>query len=294
MKNFNKILLLALASLANACATHQPMPVVESVDLERFMGDWYVIANIPTFLEKDAYNPVESYRLEDDGTIATTFAFNKGSLEGELKQYHPRGFVTDAQSNAVWGMQFIWPIKADYRIVYLDDDYEHTIIGRKARDYVWIMSRKSSISEKKYQSLVKEIGRLGYGLEGLRRAVHAPAEQVVSHPYSEIEYSAISRGTSDRVVIDKIGYKRFVGDQVESKEVFGSAERYQLDGLMKDVDVVSLASLVVPSKRHQFDGAMLATLEINSLGRTYESPSFDHDNPPVELRALVAFIQGLR
>lgn len=294
MKNFNKILLLALASLANACATHQPMPVVESVDLERFMGDWYVIANIPTFLEKDAYNPVESYRLEDDGTIATTFAFNKGSLEGELKQYHPRGFVTDAQSNAVWGMQFIWPIKADYRIVYLDDDYEHTIIGRKARDYVWIMSRKSSISDKKYQSLVEEVGRLGYGTEGLRRAVHAPAKQAVSHPYREIEYSAISRGTSDRVVIDKIGYKRFAGDQVQSKEVFGSAERYQLDGLMKNVDVVSLASLVVPSKRHQFDGAMLATLEVNSLGRTYKSSSFDHDNPPVELRALVAFIQGLQ
>ena len=294
MKTFNKILLLALASLANACATHQPMPVVESVDLERFMGDWYVIANIPTFLEKDAYNPVESYRLEDDGTIATTFTFNKGSLEGELKQYHPRGFVTDIQSNAVWGMQFIWPIKADYRIVYLDDDYEHTIIGRKARDYVWIMSRKSSISDEKYQSLVEEVGRLGYGLEGLRRAVHAPAEQAASHPYSEIEYSAIGRGTSDRVVIDKIGYKRFAGDQVQSKEVFGSAERYQLDVLMKDVDVVSLASLVVPSKRHQFDGAMLATLEVTSFDRTYKSRSFDHDNPPLELRALMAFIQGLR
>ena len=49
------------------------MPVVDYVDLERFMGDWYVIATIPTFLEKDAYNPVETYKRDDDGTIATTF-----------------------------------------------------------------------------------------------------------------------------------------------------------------------------------------------------------------------------
>lgn len=293
MKNFNKILLLALASLANACATHQPMPVVESVDLERFMGDWYVIANIPTFLEKDAYNPVESYRLEDDGTIATTFTFNKGSLGGELKQYHPRGFVTDIQSNAVWGMQFIWPIKADYRIVYLDDDYEHTIIGRKARDFVWIMSRNSSISDKKYQSLVDEVGRLGYDLDGLRRAVHAPAEQAVSQPYSEIEYSAISRGTSDRVVIDKSSYKRYVGNKLHSTGIFTSAERNQLNGMVKGIDLVSMANIEVPSKRHQFDGAMLTTLSISNAAQSHNSPSFDHDNPPAALQAIVTFMQNL-
>ena len=28
------------------------------------MGDWYVIASIPTFIEKEAYNAVESYRLD--------------------------------------------------------------------------------------------------------------------------------------------------------------------------------------------------------------------------------------
>jgi len=27
----------------SACATRAPMPTVESVDLSRFMGDWYVI-----------------------------------------------------------------------------------------------------------------------------------------------------------------------------------------------------------------------------------------------------------
>ena len=42
----------------------KPIHTVEKVDLNRFIGDWYVIANIPTFIEKDAYNAIETYRLE--------------------------------------------------------------------------------------------------------------------------------------------------------------------------------------------------------------------------------------
>jgi apolipoprotein D and lipocalin family protein len=59
-------------------------------------------------------------------------------------------------------MRFVWPIKADYRIVYLDADYRHTIIGRQARDYVWIMARTPSITEEHYQALVERVAQLGY------------------------------------------------------------------------------------------------------------------------------------
>jgi apolipoprotein D and lipocalin family protein len=156
------------------CQAMKPIHTVESVDLKRFMGDWYVIAAIPTFIETDAYNAVESYQLAADGTIATTFRFNKGSLEGPLKTYSPRGFVEDQQSNAVWGMQFIWPFKAEYRIIYLSDDYEQTIIGRTKRDYVWIMARKPSIPEEDYKRLVAFLEEQGYGPEKIRRVPHGP------------------------------------------------------------------------------------------------------------------------
>ena len=66
------------------------MKTVEFVDLERFMGDWYVIANIPTFIEKKATNALESYELMDDGkTIKTTFSFFNESPEGKKKVYNP-------------------------------------------------------------------------------------------------------------------------------------------------------------------------------------------------------------
>jgi apolipoprotein D and lipocalin family protein len=148
------------------------MPVVDYVDLDRFMGDWYVIATIPTFLERDAYNPIETYMLNSDGTIATTFTFNKGSLNGPTKIYRPRGFIKDRRTNAIWDMQFVWPIKADYRIVYLDDDYQQTIIGRNSRDFVWVMARTPRISEQDYLNLVTMVGSLGYNLNDLQKATH--------------------------------------------------------------------------------------------------------------------------
>ena len=145
------------------------MQTVDYVDLERFMGDWYVIANIPTFLEKNAYNAVETYELDDDGTIRTTFTFLKGGFDGEKKQYNPRGFITDTNTNATWGMRFIWPIKADYRIVYLDDDYTQTVIARQKRDFIWIMARTPDIPDEDYDRLVALAGSLGYDIGKIER-----------------------------------------------------------------------------------------------------------------------------
>jgi len=169
---FQRSLLAALAALALAgCSSvpRPPVPRVAHVDLERFMGDWYVIASIPTYIERDAWNAVESYRLDDDGSIATTFTFRKGGFDGPDKRYTPRGFVFDRDSNAVWGMQFVWPIKADYRIAYLSDDYGQTVIAREARDYVWIMARSPSISEADYARLEEFVASMGYDTTLLRK-----------------------------------------------------------------------------------------------------------------------------
>jgi len=153
--------LFALAGCAGG-SPREPIKTVEYVDLERFMGDWYVIASIPTFIEKGAHNAVEGYRIDEDGSIATTFTFRKDGFDGELKTYTPRGFVEDRQSNAVWGMRFVWPIKADYRILWLDDPYSQTVIGRNQRDYVWIMARQPTIPEADYRKIVEFLAVQGY------------------------------------------------------------------------------------------------------------------------------------
>ena len=164
------IALAAAIAFIAGCASKGPeMKTVSYVDLDRFMGDWYVIANIPTFLEKGAHNAVETYEMNADGTISTTFVFREDSFDGEEKRYHPKGFVQDTDTNARWGMRFIWPIKADYRIVYLDDDYTQTVIARQKRDFVWIMARTPTISEEDYGRLIDFVASIGYDTSKIER-----------------------------------------------------------------------------------------------------------------------------
>lgn len=144
------------------CGSAPTIPTVETLDLKRFMGDWYVIANIPTVFEKNAFNAIESYRLDSDGSVETTFRFNKGGFDGPEKIYHSRAFVVDKDSNAHWGMQFVWPFKAEYRVVFLSEDYSRTIIGRSKRDYVWIMAREPSIPDADYAKLLDLLKSYGY------------------------------------------------------------------------------------------------------------------------------------
>lgn len=169
-----KSMLLFLFASLTCCSGQRlpPVPRASQVDLPRFMGDWYVIAAIPTFIESEAYNAVESYTLLDDGSIDTVFTFNKGSFDGEPKRYNPHGFVVEGTGNALWGMRFVWPIKSEFIIAHVDERYSETIIARSKRDYVWIMARTPQIAEDDYQRLIKVVAGMGYDLTALRKVPH--------------------------------------------------------------------------------------------------------------------------
>jgi apolipoprotein D and lipocalin family protein len=160
---------LCLFLAACQAAPSRPLPLAANVDLARFMGDWYVIAATPTFIDGEAHNAIESYRLASDGTIETTYKFREGAPGGPLRSYHPRATVRNGTGNAAWSMQFVWPFKADYRIGYLADDYSQVIVAREKRDYAWIMARTPHIPEADYRRLVLWLVDAGYDPAQLRR-----------------------------------------------------------------------------------------------------------------------------
>jgi len=165
----NAILTMTLLLVTGCSTVLPPLKTVDNVDIARFMGAWYVIACIPTFIETEAYNGVETYRLDPDGSIDTVFTFNKGGFDGPLKRYNPRGFIIDRVNNSTWGMRFVWPFKSEYLITYLNEDYSQTVIGRNKRDYVWIMARTPQIPEADYLRLVQGLEGQGYDVSKLRK-----------------------------------------------------------------------------------------------------------------------------
>ncbi|GAB3675238.1 lipocalin family protein [Salinisphaera aquimarina] len=155
----------------------QDFPREDNVDLDAYMGKWYVIAHIPPGPTRNSYNSIERYDLTPDGKIHTVFTYREGGFDGEQKTMEPTGTVIDGSNNAVWAMRFYWVLRMQYVISYVDPDYQTTIVARDKHDYVWIMARTPQIDAATYDSLVDRVKNLGYDTGKLRRVPQQPLSE---------------------------------------------------------------------------------------------------------------------
>lgn len=157
-------------------ATEPNQELAEFVDIDRFMGSWYVHGYTPTLLDKEAYDATETYEQADDGKILTTYRFRKGGHEGKWKTLRPKGWVHDEESNAEWRMRFFGIFTAPYYILYVSPDYKETVIGHPGKEMAWIMTRSPEISDASYERLRAELARRDYALSELDRVAHASSQ----------------------------------------------------------------------------------------------------------------------
>ena len=139
-----------------------PLKTVAHVDLPRFMGPWYVIGTIPWMVEKNNVGTMDVDKMRPDGKIDITYVFHRKELSAKREEMHALGSVVDKQTNARWGVQFIWPFQAPYLVINLDPDYTATIIGHPSRDLIWIMARTPTLPEGTYQKLLQAAASQGY------------------------------------------------------------------------------------------------------------------------------------
>lgn len=141
------------------------------LDLTRFMGDWYVLAHIPTAPEAEAYAGIESYALEPDGTIDVRFRFCEGDLRGERRELAMTAWVHDPATNAEWRVRPFWPLRLSYQILELDPAYTRTVVVNP-NGYAWLMARRPGLSERDFEAFAERLAGLGFDLETLRRVPH--------------------------------------------------------------------------------------------------------------------------
>lgn len=163
------ILLLTFTSVGCSAMTYKN--TVKNVDLERFMGNWYVIAGRVTFLEKGAFNPLEQYEL-NNGKIDIKFSYNKNSLTGPVKTIPQTGTIVDKVSNAHWKVSPFWPLKFDFLVIGLGENYDWTAIGVPSQKYLWIMFRSPHPKQSKINEVINLIDDLGYNTSDLEYFEH--------------------------------------------------------------------------------------------------------------------------
>lgn len=146
---------------------------VDKIDIQKYMGTWYVIESRPTFLEKDAYNAIEHYTWNTkENRIDIDFSYTKGSLTGPLKHIYQKGWIYNHATNAYWKISPIWPLKFSYLIIAIDSNYEWTVVGVPDQKYLWIMARTPKISTELLNKIKNKIKTLGYSTDNMEMVKH--------------------------------------------------------------------------------------------------------------------------
>ena len=165
----SRLLALALAAALAACASKPsettaaaPLQPVAQLDLERYSGKWYVIANIPYSAERYKVGAFVDYQLRSDGKIDAWYHAYDRDFSGILEKSDALAEVLDPPANARWRIQSRWPLWLDYVVLYVDEDYQHAVIGHPSRDYAWILARQKYLTDQRYTELVLKLAAQGY------------------------------------------------------------------------------------------------------------------------------------
>ena len=173
---------LGLCVLLSACAATEsnrsmkskPLKTVPHVELERYMGDWRVIANIPYFAEKGCVGSIEGYRARSDGRIDNFFTFRKGSFDTPQKQIRAIAWVHNKETNAEWRVRFFHLLTVKYLILDLDPEYRWTVVGHPSRRYGWIMAREKTLPEATYREILQRLMEQGYDPQAFVKVPQVP------------------------------------------------------------------------------------------------------------------------
>ena len=145
------------------------LPVVEKVDLNRYLGKWHEIARLPMFFERNCISDVTAeYSLRPDGKIGVLNQCRQ--KDGTLSTASGTARVVDQSTNAKLKVSFFWPFFGDYWILELGPNYEYAMVGEPSRKYLWILSRQPNLDEDTYLKLVTKAKLLGFNTSQLIRA----------------------------------------------------------------------------------------------------------------------------
>jgi hypothetical protein len=112
----------------------------------------------------------------------------------------------------------------------------------------------------------------------------------------KITYETMSRGFFEKtwVTKDSIYFTKDRNLQ-DIKSIKCPNEQWlSIIKIANDINLNTLSELEPPSKMHQYDGAALATLQIEKMNDIFKTPIFDNGYPPKEIEELVNKVLSLQ
>jgi len=172
----------ALALLLAACAgsaTRTPAAATPAaptlaVDMQKFGGQWYLIAHVPYAGERDQLDSSIELRPRVDGGFDELYRYFDNSKMQSLVVPRSRYVAVAGSNNTRWVSHLrSLDSQMNLDVLYVDPDYRYAVVGESRRDLGWIYARDPAVDPATYQNLVAQLSQHGYQVAQLHRLSHS-------------------------------------------------------------------------------------------------------------------------
>jgi apolipoprotein D and lipocalin family protein len=171
-----RALLLTLLALTLAACSSAPTresgsrQAAAQVDRERFMGRWYILANVPYFAERDKVASYVEYVPRADGKVDDLYHFRE-TLDGPEKRWEGVAWALDERGSR-WRARFIWPFSTEFWVLHTDDKV--AVVATPDAKLGWIYARTTTLDAAVYEDAVRRLAAFGVDTGKLVRIPHLP------------------------------------------------------------------------------------------------------------------------
>lgn len=164
------ILMTYITVPTTSFAAEQKRAAVTSMkdfEMSRYLGQWYEIARLPMFFERDCVTHIMStYTPKSNGKIKV----DNECRHADGKTQHAIGEATSINNNAGQLLITFLPNwlnwmsfgKAESKIYIMQTDYRTALVGSPDHKYLWIWSRTPQIDPTIYNNYILEAQRQGF------------------------------------------------------------------------------------------------------------------------------------
>lgn len=160
---------------SNEANPRSDLATIPSLDLPRYLGDWYEIAKFPNrFQRKCTGFTKATYTALPDGRVqvANRCRLADGSTDVAIGVARQVGAADSPRLKVRFApalLSFIPMVWGDYWIIDLDKDYGLAAVSEPGREYLWILSRTPTVSKPAYDALVARLAGQGLDVRKLER-----------------------------------------------------------------------------------------------------------------------------
>lgn len=151
---------------------HEHLETVGSVDLDRYLGDWFEICRLPLKWEDpNASDITATYSLADDGelVVENRCLDEAGKPDRAIGAAAPQD-ANNAKLKVSFLPQYLRWIpftQGDYWILGIADDYSVALVGTPDRKHLWLLARTPALPSEVVENYLAVASSRGFDLDRL-------------------------------------------------------------------------------------------------------------------------------